>query len=186
MALTESLQTEIGTEAPNFSLLGVDGKFYSPEVFFQNSVCSIVMFICNHCPYVVSKIGLIVGVANLLKHKYGGETIAVMPNDTISYPDDSYHEMKIFAQKHGFKFPYVIDDRQEVAKLYNVHCTPEFFLLDRNMLIQYHGRICEHGKIVAPEESDLYKAIEIIVEGGEVSNQKPSIGCSVKWFTDSN
>ena len=156
-------------KAPQFDLEGVDGKRYSPATA-RGDKGLLVMFICNHCPYVKRVIDGIVrdtkGLAPL-----GIGSIAVMSNDPTDYPEDSFDNMKRVAREKGFPFPYVIDETQQVARAYGTVCTPEFFGFDANLELRYHGRFDE-----------LFKAMREIAETGNgPKEQVPSVGCSIKW-----
>ncbi len=142
------------------------------------------MFICNHCPYVKAVINDIVKDSNALKNQ-GVETIAIMSNDTKNYPDDSFEKMKEFSKINQFQFPYLIDDKQEVAKKFGAVCTPDFFGYNDKLELQYRGRIRElkNLKPINSENSDLLNAMKLIIETGKgPKNQIPSMGCNIKWF----
>ena len=164
MALTKTGICDFGWKARDFALKGIDGKSYS-LADVRGPKGTLVAFICNHCPYVKSSIGRIVEEAKALR-AIGIGTIAVMSNDPADYPEDSFDNMKAFAKKHGFGFPYVIDETQDVARVYDAQCTPDFYGFDANLELRYHGRLDE-----------LVQAMT------GTPPQKPmnSIGCSVKW-----
>ncbi len=181
MVALETPVCDFGWTAPAFSLSGVDGKTYSPtDVRGPNGL--LVMFICNHCPYVKAVIGRIVMDVNQLQ-PLGIGAIAVMPNDVESYPEDSPENMKIFAEEHGFTFPYVIDLTQETAKSYGAVCTPDFFGFDGDMGLQYRGRLDSSGReAVSDARRELFGAMSQVAETGQGPTQQiPSIGCSIKW-----
>ena len=145
---------------------------------------TVVVFICNHCPYVKA-------IANRLKKEadelfqHSINTIAIMSNDVINYPEDSFENMKIFSEKYNFNFPYLYDETQEVAKKYGAVCTPDFFGFDKNLKLKYRGRL-DSGVMNSPKtseiERDLFNAmIKIKNEGLGPKNQSNSIGCSIKW-----
>ena len=155
--------------APRFELLGVDGKRYSPAAV-RGDKGLLVMFICNHCPYVKRSIDRIVRDCKELA-PLGIGSIAVMSNDPSDYPEDSFDNMKRVAREKGFPFPYVIDETQDVARAYGTVCTPEFFGFDAGLELQYHGRVDE-----------LLKAMrQIAATGSGPKEQIPSVGCSIKW-----
>jgi peroxiredoxin len=129
----------IGWKAHDFVLKGVDGKAYS-LADVRGPKGTLVVFICNHCPYVKASIDRILVEAKALR-EIGFGTIAIMPNDTVSYPEDSFDNMKPFAAQHGFTFPYVIDASQEVAHAYGAQCTPDFFAFNAQHELQYRGRL---------------------------------------------
>jgi peroxiredoxin len=180
MATTAS-SGSLGSKAPNFALKGVDGKTWSlAEARGKNG--TLVAFICNHCPYVKAIIDRLVEDAKALE-KLGVNTIAIMPNDTKSYPDDSFDNMKRFAQAHGFTFPYVIDETQEVARAYDAQCTPDFFGFNAKDELQYRGRLDAGRPGTEPgPKRDLLDAMRQVAETGRgPAEQMPAIGCSIKW-----
>jgi peroxiredoxin len=171
----------IGWKAKDFALIGIDGKTYSlSHVRGPNG--TLVVFICNHCPYVKASIDRIVTEAKALR-EIGIGTIAIMPNDTKAYPEDSFDNMKTFAAKHGFAFPYVIDTTQEVARAYDAQCTPDFFGFNARDELQYRGRLDASRMTPVPNaRRDLYEAMKQIAETGHgPKEQFPSMGCSIKW-----
>jgi peroxiredoxin len=156
-------------KAPPFDLLGVDGKRYSP-ITARGDKGLLVMFICNHCPYVKRAIERIVRDCKELA-PLGIGSIAVMSNDPSDYPEDSFDNMKRVAREKGFPFPYVIDETQDVARAYGTVCTPEFFGFDAGLDLQYHGRVDE-----------LFDAMVQVAETGKgPDKQVASVGCSIKW-----
>jgi peroxiredoxin len=171
----------IGWKATDFALRAIDGKIYSlAEV--RGPKGTLVVFICNHCPYVKASINRIVAEANALRG-LGVGTIAIMPNDTNAYPEDSFEKMKAFAARHDFTFPYVIDTTQEVARAYDAQCTPDFFGLNTQDALQYRGRLdASRMEPVANARRDLFEAMKQIAETGHgPKEQIPSMGCSIKW-----
>jgi len=145
---------------------------------------TLIMFICNHCPYVKAVINDIVEDCINLRN-LGIETVAICSNDAINYPDDSFDNMISFSKNHNFTFPYLIDETQEVAKNYNAVCTPDFFGYNKNLELQYRGRIRElkNLKPVRNGESDLFKAMKQIAKTDKgPEEQIPSLGCSIKWL----
>jgi peroxiredoxin len=172
---------DFGWKAREFRLEGVDGVTYTLEdVRGPNG--TLVMFICNHCPYVRSVIDRIVrAVGDLAEQGIGA--IAIMANDTEAYPEDSFENMKLFAEAHRFSFPYVIDRTQEVARAYDAVCTPDFFGFDKDLGLQYRGRLDE-SKTTAVEGArrELYEAMCQVAETGRgPEDQISSMGCSIKW-----
>jgi len=170
-----------GWSAVDFALEGVDGRTYT-LADVRGPKGTLVMFICNHCPYVKSVIGRIVrDVADLKPEGIGA--IAIMPNDTEAYPEDSFENMKVFAERHGLNFPYVIDRTQDVARAYDAVCTPDFFGFNKDLELQYRGRLDESRKtVVEGARRDLYEAmVEIAATGRGPQEQIPSMGCSIKW-----
>ena len=171
-----------GWKAPSFSLPGVDGKTYSlDDLKGQNG--TLVMFICNHCPYVKAVIDRIVRDAAELK-SCGINTVAISSNDAAHYPDDSFDNMKRFARAHGFTFPYLYDESQRVARAYDAVCTPDFFGFNDKLELQYRGRLDASRKEAGPADArrELFEAMKDIAETGEGPRQQtPSMGCSIKW-----
>ena len=174
-----------GQPAADFNLLGVDGKRYTlADSVGENGL--IVMFICNHCPYVKTiKSRLVADCRELLK--YGINTIAIQSNDTKTYPEDSFERMQEEAKLFNFSFPYVLDATQAVAKAYGAVCTPDFFGFNKNLELQYRGRFDAAGRGEPPADNprDLCNAMKLIAETGDGPKQQvASIGCSIKWFAE--
>tara|TARA_R110000868_G_scaffold218576_2_gene469128 strand:- start:60630 stop:61190 length:561 start_codon:yes stop_codon:yes gene_type:complete len=169
--------------APNFkNLKGVGGKNYSLKDI-QGSNGFLVMFICNHCPYVKGILDRLPQTMQKLQ-KMGVGVIAINSNDANSYPEDSFEKMTTFAKYSGFNFPYVIDETQEVAKSYGAICTPDFFGFNAQGQLQYRGRLDSSGMNPATDEtvSELLNAFrEIVLYGEAPQEQSPSMGCSIKW-----
>jgi peroxiredoxin len=171
----------IGWKAADFALQGIDGGTYSlADVRGPNG--TLVVFICNHCPYVKASISRIVTEANALR-EIGVGTIAIMPNDVEAYPEDSFDNMKAFAGRHGFTFPYVIDATQQVARDYGAQCTPDFFGFNAQDELQYRGRLdASRMTPIANARRDLFEAMKQIAETRHgPKEQLPSMGCSIKW-----
>ena len=168
--------------APPFKLLNIDNNFVSLEEYKgQNG--TVIVFICNHCPYVKAIAGRLKKEAEEL-YSHSINTIAIMSNDVINYPEDSFENMKLFADKYNFEFPYVYDETQEIAKNYNAVCTPDFYGFDKDLQLKYRGRIdsAEFNKYNDQIERDLFNAmIKIKNEGMGPKIQYNSIGCSIKW-----
>ena len=142
------------------------------------------MFICNHCPYVKAIIKDIVEDVKYLEQQ-GIKSVAIMSNDVKNYPEDSFENMISFSKLHGFTFPYLIDETQQVAKEYGAVCTPDFFGYNKNLELQYRGRIRElkNLKPIRRGDSDLKIAMKSVAKSGKgPTNQVPSMGCSIKWF----
>lgn len=170
-----------GWKAVDFRLPGIDGRDYTlADVAGPNGL--LVMFICNHCPYVQSIVDRLVRDVTALK-PHGIGAIAVMSNDTGRYPEDSFDNMKRFAEAHGFTFPYVIDATQEVARAYDAVCTPDFFGFNAALELQYRGRLdASRKQAVADAEPELLNAmIQVARTGRGPEHQIPSMGCSIKW-----
>ncbi len=181
MPALQTPKAQTGWKAPAFSLPGTDGNTHTLESV-KGPRGLVVMFICNHCPYVQAIVGdLARDMAELKQH--GIASVAIMPNDVENYPEDSFANMVKFAQAHRFTFPYLIDESQAVAKAYGAVCTPDFFGFDANLQLQYRGRL----NATTPGSRDsgqreLYNAMVQIADTGSVSGeQTPSIGCSIKW-----
>ena len=183
MVLTKTPICNFGEKPHSFELKDVSEKTYN----FKDLVGekgTLIMFICNHCPYVKAVIKDIVYDADKLKN-LNINTVAVMSNDTKSYPDDSFENMIKFSKINKFNFPYLLDETQEIAKKYGAVCTPDFFGYNSNLELQYRGRIRELKdlKPVSTGESDLFNAMKMIAETGRgPQKQIPSMGCNIKWF----
>jgi peroxiredoxin len=173
---------DFGWKAPAFTLPGTDGKTHSLEEL-RGANGTLVIFICNHCPYVKAVIDRIVRDANELR-AFGVNTVAICSNDAVSHPDDSFENMKLFARQHGFTFPYLHDETQDVARAYDAACTPDFFGFNDKLELQYRGRLDESRKEAAPASvrRDLFEAMKQVAETGQGPREQiPSIGCSIKW-----
>ncbi len=181
MALTKTPICDFGWRAPDFSLKGVDGKTYS-LADVRGDKGTLIAFICNHCPYVKAIADRLAHEAMALK-EMGIGTIAIMANDAEAYPEDSFDNMKLFAQQHGFAFPYVIDETQEVARAYDAVCTPDFYGFNAKDELQYRGRLDDsRSGIVGADKRDLYEAMRQVAKTGKgPEEQVPSMGCSIKW-----
>ena len=183
MVLTKTPICNFGEKPHSFELKDVSEKTYN----FKDLVGekgTLIMFICNHCPYVKAVIKDIVYDADKLKN-LNINTVAVMSNDTKNYPDDSFENMIKFSKINKFNFPYLFDETQEIAKKYGAVCTPDFFGYNDNLELQYRGRIRELKdlKPVSTGESDLFNAMKMIAETGKgPQKQIPSMGCNIKWF----
>ena len=182
MVLTKTPICNFGEKTKSFELKGIDGRIHKLEDHAgENGL--LIMFICNHCPYVKAVIQDIVKDCESLKNE-GVNSIAIMSNDTKEYPEDSFENMKVFSKKFNFSFPYLIDESQNIAKEYGAVCTPDFFGYNRNLELQYRGRIRElkNLKPINSNESDLLKAMRLIIKTGKgPEDQIPSMGCNIKW-----
>ena len=181
MVLSKTSICAFGWKAHDFALRGVDGKTYTlAEV--RGPKGTLVVFICNHCPYVRAVISRLVAEAKALR-EIGIGTIAIMPNDTKAYPEDSFDKMKAFAARYGFGFPYVIDTTQEVARAYGARCTPDFFGFNARDELQYRGRLDASRMTPLPNaRRDLFEAMKQVAKTGlGPKEQLPSMGCSIKW-----
>ena len=182
MVLTKTPICNFGEKTKSFELKGIDDQLHKLEDHIGKNGL-LIMFICNHCPYVKAIIRDIVEDCKNLK-KEGVNSIAIMSNDTKEYPEDSFENMKIFSKRFNFSFPYLIDDTQEIAKAYGAVCTPDFFGYNNKLELQYRGRIRELKdlKPVGSDESDLLKAMRLIIKTGKgPKDQVPSMGCNIKW-----
>ena len=173
---------DFGWKAPGFSLPGVDGRMWTlSDAMGPNGL--LVMFICNHCPYVKAiRPRLVRDLTELEAH--GIRAIAIMSNDPAEYAEDSFDNMKQVAAEFSFPFPYVIDESQDVARAYGAVCTPDFFGFNRDFELQYRGRFDESRKETAPEgvRRDLFEAMKAVAATQRgPAEQIPSMGCSIKW-----
>ena len=174
---------DFGTKAKNFELDSTDNKVVSLNDI-KGETGTLIMFICNHCPYVKAIIKDVVEDCNNLE-KLGIKAVAISSNDVVNHPEDSFKNMIEFSKEKKFTFPYLYDETQDVAKSYNAVCTPDFFGFNGNLELQYRGRIREIKdlKPVRVGESDLFKAMKEIGETGKgPKEQIPSLGCSIKWL----
>jgi len=173
---------DFGWKAPGFSLPGVDGRMWTlSDGMGPNGL--LVMFICNHCPYVKAiRPRLVRDLTELEAH--GIRAIAIMSNDPAEYAEDSFDNMKQVVAEFSFPFPYVIDETQDVARAYGAVCTPDFFGFNRDFELQYRGRFDESRKETAPEgvRRDLFEAMKAVAATQRgPAEQIPSMGCSIKW-----
>ena len=171
-----------GWQAPDFNLQNIDGSMISRDLIMGKNGL-LVMFICNHCPYVKAVQERIVRDALELK-QLGVESVAILSNDATNYPEDSFYNMTLLAERLKFSFPYLLDESQAVAKNYDAVCTPDFFGYNKDYKLQYRGRLDASRKETAPEDSkrDLFEAMKLIGETNHGPQyQVPSIGCSIKW-----
>jgi peroxiredoxin len=184
MSLKHTPAGNLQSIAPSFKLIGTDEKYYSLNSC-QGEKGTLVMFICNHCPYVIAVRERLVDVANKLL-PCGVNTIAIMANDPTDYPEDSFENMKKVAAEFNFSFPYLLDDSQEIAKAYGAVCTPDFFGYNRDLKLQYRGRLDE-GHIEPPKKDakrELLDAMKLVSATGKgPKEQIPSMGCSIKWHS---
>ena len=187
MTLEKPPVCEFGKKADFFSLKSTENKLINLDnIKGHNGL--LLMFICNHCPYVITTINDIVKTSKELK-KYKINSIAIMSNDPNEYKEDSFENMKLFSKKYNFDFPYVIDEDQSIAKKYGAVCTPDFFGFNSNLELQYRGRIYElnnnvkHRVRLENSKNELLESmIEVSKTGNGPEKQIPSMGCSIKWF----
>ena len=172
----------LGTAAPDFNLPNIDGKLVAPGDF-KTSTALVVMFICNHCPYVkhlraaLAEFGRECATKNVA-------VVAINPNDAANYPEDGPAKMAAEATTAGYPFPYLYDETQKVAKAYRAACTPDFFLFDRGRRLVYRGQFdaSRPGNGIPVTGKDLRAAVEAVLKGTQPApNQAPSMGCNIKW-----
>ena len=182
MTLTKTPICDFGKKADSFNLLSTDNKKIELNNI-KGEKGTLIMFICNHCPYVKAVIKDIVNDCKELE-KIGIKSVAICSNDVKNYPEDSFENMIVFAKENNFNFPYLIDETQNVAKTYDAVCTPDFFGYNSNLELQYRGRIRElkNLKSVREGESDLRLAMKQIATSGKgPEKQIASMGCNIKW-----
>lgn len=183
MSQTPSIMVELGTAAPHFKLPDtVTGKELDLEEL-KSDKATVIMFICNHCPYVKHVNDELVKLANDYMPK-GISFVAISSNDVVNYPDDSPEKMKLLAEEVGYPFPYLFDESQVIAKAYGAACTPDFYIYDKDLKLVYRGQLDDsRPKTDIPVTGkDIRNALDNILAGKDVSpDQKPSIGCNIKW-----
>jgi peroxiredoxin len=182
MARVETPVCDFGQKAIDFSLQGVEGRMWTLEQC-RGEQGLLVMFICNHCPYVQAVRERIVRDALELRG-YGIHSVAIMSNDVSDYPEDSFDNMVKVANEFAFPFPYLYDDTQQVARAYGAVCTPDFFGYNAQLELQYRGRLDESRKETAQADvrRDLFEAMkQVALTGAGPREQIPSMGCSIKW-----
>jgi len=182
MTLTASEMLPLGTLAPEFTLPDTTGKMVSFNDF-REAKAFLVIFMCNHCPYVKH---ILKGLVTLIKEYQakGCIVVGINSNDVVNHPDDRPELMARLATEAGFSFPYLYDESQEIAKAYQAACTPDFFLFDSDKTLVYRGQMDDSrpGNGIPVTGADLTTAIDAVVEGKQVSEeQKPSMGCNIKW-----
>ena len=182
MVETYTPECDFNTKAHDFELKNTDGKFYKLDELIGDKA-TLIMFICNHCPYVKSILEQLVVEASVLQKK-GVACIAINSNDSSQYPEDSFENMQKISRKFGFSFPYLFDDTQTVAQSYKAVCTPDFFGYNAELELLYRGRFDDRktSKQMSANSSELFKGmIEIARTSKPPLNQIPSVGCSIKW-----
>jgi peroxiredoxin len=181
MVLLESqIKLKAGNKAPNFELLGIDDKKHSLREYDKYGGL-LVIFMCNHCPYVKAKMEAIKEIHQKFKDRIA--VVGINSNDPTDYPDDSFENMKKVAKEKGIKFDYLVDETQQVAKSYGATCTPDPFLFDKNRKLVFHGRIDDamNPEATATEKT-MINNIEKLLSGKKIEKDfDPSIGCSIKW-----
>ena len=182
MALKESNMVPIGTPAPNFHIKDVVSNNYYSLDDLKSEKATVIMFICNHCPYVIHVNPELVRMAKDYKSK-GVSFIAISSNNVETHPEDSPDKMAIVAKVLKFPFPYLYDKHQEVAKAYDAACTPDFYVFDGKMKLSYRGRLdgSRPGTAIPLTGEDLRNAIDMTLEGKAIEEQIPSAGCGIKW-----
>ena len=182
MSLTKTPICDFGKKAENFKLKSTNNKFLTLNDV-KGDKGTLVMFICNHCPYVKAVISDIVNDCKLLQN-LDVSSVAICSNDVINYPEDSFDKMIEFSNSNNFSFPYLHDETQEIARKFDAVCTPDFFGYNKNLELQYRGRIRELKdlKPIRSGESELYLAMKMIAETGRgPKDQISSMGCNIKW-----
>ncbi|HEX6845956.1 MAG TPA: thioredoxin family protein [Chitinophagaceae bacterium] len=183
MARTPSTMVDLGIKAPGFALPDtVSGKDISLENI-KGEVATIIMFICNHCPFVKHVNEELVKLANKYKNK-GIGFVAISSNDVINHPDDAPALMTQIAQQLKYPFPYLYDESQEVARAYDAACTPDFFIYDKDLRLVYRGQLDDSrpGNEIPVTGKDIRNALDCLINNKPVSHeQRPSIGCNIKW-----
>lgn len=181
MAVTPPI-CDFGWKAPDFRLKAVDGQSYSLQDL-QGENGTLIVFMCNHCPYVLAILDRLIRDASALAD-YGIATIAINSNDPLQYPDDSFENMQKMAQAHDFPFPYLFDETQDIARAYDAQCTPDFFGFNADNALQYRGRLDASRKEAAGKDvrRDLFEAMKAVAQTGQgPEEQISSMGCSIKW-----
>ena len=182
MSLVESNMLPLGTIAPNFHLKDtVSGNYYSLSDL-KSDRATVVMFICNHCPFVIHVNSELVKMANEYKNN-GVSFIAISSNDVETHPDDDPDKMRLVAKVLKYPFPYLYDKTQEIAKAYDAACTPDFYVFGGDMRLTYRGRLdsSRPGNDLELNGEDLRAAVDATIAGRSIENQIPSAGCNIKW-----
>ena len=183
MALLTSPFCEFGKKMPDFELTNIDGKLYeSSKIKDKDGI--VIIFLCNHCPYVKAIIKRLVTTIKILQD-FNIECLAIMPNDVNKYPEDNFENMKKFAKLNFITFPYLIDADQKIAEAFGAVCTPDFFGYNKSKKLQYRGRLSEINNLeFVNDQNDLLDAMKQVIETGRGPEiQFPSSGCSIKWNT---
>lgn len=181
MALTFTPQAELGSPCPEFSLPATDGKTYSLKDF-KNGKPLLVMFICNHCPYVKAVEDRLITLANDLKAS-GVHTVGICSNDPNDTPEDNFENLRKRAQEKSYPFPYLHDPNQKVANLFGAVCTPDFYVYDSECRLAYRGRLDDSWKDPSKvTKRELYEAVQMLLKNSNPpEKQVPSMGCNIKW-----
>lgn len=181
MALLHSLQLSLDSPIIDFKLKGVDGRTYSVADFKDKKVL-VIVFTCNHCPYAQAAWPRLIELQSEFAPQ-GVQFVGINPNDDVSYPDDSFENMKTYAKKLNLNFHYLRDETQEVARAYQAQCTPDIYVYDDHQKLKYHGRIDDNWQEPKKVKThDLREALQTLLQGKPLaSKQYPSMGCSIKW-----
>ncbi|UOF01415.1 thioredoxin family protein [Bdellovibrio reynosensis] len=181
MALTFTPFAELGNDCPDFTLPAVDGKTYSLKDFPKGNPL-VVMFICNHCPYVQAIEDRLITLGNDLK-KQNVSVVAICSNDAKSHPEDSFENLKARAQEKNYSFVYLHDETQEVAHKFGAVCTPDYFVYDKNHKLAYRGRLDDSWKDASKvTKRELYDAVQDLLKDKKATDEQvASMGCSIKW-----
>ena len=183
MADTPSNMLPLGTTAPNFKLADTSSESVVSLETLKGKKGTVIMFICNHCPFVIHVNKELVAIANTYSKK-GVGFVAISSNDAVKYPQDGPDKMKLHAKKENYPFPYLYDESQAIAKAYDAACTPDFYVFDKDLKLVYRGQLDDSrpGNNKSVTGKDLRNALECLIENKENTlEQKPSIGCSIKW-----
>ena len=184
MARTSSNMLPLGTKAPYFSLIDTISDHVLDLNNLKGNIGTVIMFICNHCPFVIHVNKELVSIANDYKKK-GINCIAISSNDVINYPQDSPEKMKAHAKTEGYPFPYLYDENQTVAKAYDAACTPDFYVFNSNLELTYRGQLDDSrpGNTIPVTGTDLRYALDCLINNTKNDTlQEPSIGCGIKWL----
>jgi peroxiredoxin len=182
MVMTPSTMLPLGTSAPEFALPDTDGRIVRSGDF-ADAEALLVMFICNHCPFV-QHVGEELARLGSEYQKRGVAIVAINSNDVESYPDDAPDKMREEKSRVGYTFPYLLDESQDIAKAYRAACTPDFFLFDRQRKLVYRGQLDDSrpGNDAPVDGRDLRAALDAVLQGQPITNeQRPSVGCNIKW-----
>ena len=185
MSLTPSNMLPLGTEAPDFKLWDSVSNSTKTLNKLKGPHGTLILFICNHCPYVIHINEALVSIANELQNK-GVSVVAISSNDVKNYPQDGPEQMQKHARNHNYPFPYLYDETQSVARAYDAACTPDFFLFDANLKLVYRGQMDDSrpGNGLPVDGRSLLHAVHCMIENkANTHPQKPSIGCNIKWKT---
>lgn len=179
--LLQSKPGELNSGIIGFSLRGIDEKIYTADEYSGKKIL-VIIFMCNHCPYVKAVIERFVRFQDKYGKK-GVQLIGISSNDTDAYPEDSFENMKLFSKNHSMNFPYLFDESQDTARKYEAVCTPDIYVYDEKRVLRYRGRLDDNWKDESQVKSkDLETAVEMLLEGKDISfEQIPSMGCSIKW-----